>query len=153
MSRNACLGNIIQECTSHLEHVLTCVGNYLQNLISDCVTHIKHVVECTFLCPDNYWRNTRQCANITVPVVSAIIGHNVLVFAFLHHCYLLLDGGDVITWRMRERTRERMYTEQVLVHNTYLYIKQNISCILLQNAVIDKSGTDIESGVKITYKI
>lgn len=106
----------------------------------------KHVVECSFLCPDNYQRNTRQCANITVPVVSAIIGHNVLVFAFLHHCDLLLDGGDVITWR----TRERVYTEQVLVHNTYLYI----SSIWLQNAVIDKAGTNIlESSVKITCKI
>lgn len=53
----------------------------------------------------------RQDTNITVPVVSAIIGHDVLVLTLLHHCYLLLDRGDVITLIRSEKMRERVYTE------------------------------------------
>lgn len=134
MSGNACLWNNIRECTSHLEHVLTHVGSYLQNLLNvsgwfvyhiwlcnSACRGIKLVVECPFLCPDNYWRNTRQGTNITVPVVSSIIGHNVLMLTLLHHCYLLLDGGDVITWIKSERTTKRVYTEDKMIYNNKIF--------------------------------
>lgn len=39
----------------------------------------------------------------TLPEVAAKVGDNVAVFAFLHHEDLLLDDGEVISWKWEWR--------------------------------------------------